>query len=118
MWRLELQSGFPAGDPLVLQLLGAGLVLPEDFHERAGRKPECLCRCLRVACLCRHDVEYVRDEQREQRIGRLYVAVASGERNFGLCGRFADIQGDGHLHTVQCMGLIFFCAPRFARFDF
>ena len=116
--RLELQPGFAAGDPLVLQLFGAGLVLPEYFHECAGRKPE-RRRCrLRVARLCRHDVEYVRDEQREKRIGRLYVAIAPGKRNFGVCGRFADVQGDCHLHPVQRMGLIFLRAPRFAGFDF
>lgn len=92
--------------------------MPEDFHERAGRKSERGRSRLRVAGLCCHDVENVGDEQREQRIGGLYMAVAPGEGYFGASGRFADIQGDCHLHAVQRMGLVFLRASRFARFDF
>ncbi len=103
---------------VALQLGGAGLVLPENFHEGARGEPESGRRGLGVAVLGRHDVEYVRDEQRKKGVARLKVSVASRKWHFGVGRGFADLQGERHLHSVQCMHLVFVSGPSFAGFDF
>lgn len=83
-----------------LQFGSASLVLAEDFHQCARGQVECGGRGLGVSVLGCHNVENVRDKQREQRVARLQVTVAPGEGHFGVCGRFADLQGKCHLHSV------------------
>ena len=103
---------------VALQLGGARLVLSENFHEGARGEPESGRRGLCVAVLGRHNVEYVRDEQRKKGVARLKVPVAPREWHFGVGWGFADLQGERHLHPVQCMHLVFVRGPSFAGFDF
>ena len=97
---LQLQSFLPVLLAVPLQLGGAGLVLSQNFHQGAGSQVECCRSRLGVAVLGGHDVEYVGDKQREQRIAGLQVAIAPRKGHFGVCGGFADLQGQGHLHSV------------------
>ena len=115
---LELQSGLAARDALVLQLFGTGLVLAEDLDQGAGADAERLGGGLGVAVLGGHDVKNVGYEQRKLRVARLDMPVAPREGNLVLRGSLADVQGECHLHPVQCMGLIFLGASPFAGFDF
>lgn len=115
---LDFKRFLPVLLAVALKLGGAGLVLPENFHEGARSEPES-GRCgLGVAVLGCHDVEHVRDEQRKKGVARLKVPVAPREWHFGVGWGFADLQGERHLHPVQCMHLVFVRGPSFAGFDF
>ena len=115
---LNFKRFLPVLLAVALKLGGAGLVLSENFHERARGEPES-GRCgLGIAVFGRHDVEHVRDEQRKKGVARLKVSVASRERHFGVGWGFADLQGERHLHPVQRMDLVFVSGPSFAGFDF
>lgn len=83
-----------------LQFGGAGFVLAQDFDQGAGGQVECRRCRLGVAVFGRHDVENVGDEQWEQGIGGLQVAVTAREGHLGVGGGFANLQGQGHLHSV------------------
>ena len=115
---LNFKRFLPVLLAVALQLGGAGLVLSENFHKGARGEPESCCCSLGVAVLGRHDVKHVRDEQRKKGVARLKVPVAPREWHFGVGWGFADLQGERHLHPVQCMHLVFVRGPSFAGFDF
>ena len=115
---LKMQFALAVFDAVALELGGTRLVLPEYFHEGTRRKSKCRRCRFRVAVLCRHDVKNVGDEQRKLRVARLDVPVAPWKfhLDFGRC--LADIQCKCHLHAVQCVNFILFCAPAFGRLNF
>ena len=116
--RLKMQLALAVFDAVPLELCCTRLVLPEYFHEGARRKSKCRRRRFRVAILCRHDVKNVGDEQRKLRVARLDVPVAPRKFHLDFGRRLADIQRKSHLHAVQCVNFILFCAPAFGRLNF
>ncbi|PWJ62087.1 hypothetical protein BGX12_12318 [Fibrobacter sp. UWR4] len=46
------------------------------------------------------------------------MSIASGKGNFRVGGLASYLEGQGHLHSVQCMDLVFVGASSFAGFDF
>lgn len=113
-----MQLAFSCRLAVALQLFGAGFVLPDNLYQGARGETESLCRFFGVAVLLRNPVEYVGDEQGEKGVRGLDMPVAAGKGNFGRWRRFPDSEGEGHLHSAQCMRLIFLRAPAFAGFDF
>ena len=115
---LQVQLALAVFHAVPLELGGACLVLPENLHEGAWAKPERGRSGFRVAAFLRHDVEYVGDKQRKLRVARLDMPVASRKFHFDIGGCFADVQRKSHLHAVQRMNFVFFCAPAFGRLYF
>ena len=115
---LQVQLAFAVLHSVPLELGGARFVLPEYLHEGARGEPKCGRRGFRVAVLGRHDIEYVGDEQRKLRVAWLDMPVASRKFHFDIGGCFADVQRKSHLHAVQRMNFVFFCAPAFGRLYF
>ncbi len=103
---------------VALQLGCAGLVLPKNLYQCAWGEVERGGGGLGVAPLGAHDVEHVGHEKGEQRVAGLDVSIATRKGNLGGGGLYSYLQGQCHLHSAQCMGLIFQGAAPFAGFDF
>ena len=115
---LQMQLAFPVLHAVALQLRGARFVLPQNLHKCTRAKPERRRRGLGIAILCRHDVKDMGDKQRKLWIARLDMPIATRKLHLDCRRFFAHVQRERHLHAVERMNLILFCAPALGGLNF
>ena len=113
-----MQLALAVFDAVALELCGARLVLAENLYEGARREPKRGCGSLGVAVFGSHDIKNMGNEQRKLRIARLDMPVTARKFHLDFGRGFANVQRKSHLHAMERMNLVLFCAPAFGRLYF